>query len=124
MTEEGGPAMQLEDYFEFETFETKFGPVERIRIKGHRISLENVIEFFKQGMQPDQIQREMYPSLTLEEVYAAITYYLHNKEAVDDYIKRGDKIGDAYYQEYLQRGPYFLRDDAQAKIAETNRTSE
>src|SRR5437016_6182518 len=105
MTWEGGPAMQLEDYFEFETFDTKFGPVERIRIKGHRISLENVIEFFKEGMSPDRIQREMYPSLTLEEVNAAITYYLHNKEAVEAYIKRGDRIGDAYYQEWLQQEP-------------------
>ncbi len=28
--------MQLEDYFELEQLETKFGPVEQIRIKGHR----------------------------------------------------------------------------------------
>ena len=26
--------MQLEDYFEFEKFETKFGVVDRIRLKG------------------------------------------------------------------------------------------
>ena len=36
--------MQLEDNFEFETFDSKFGPVERIRIKGHRIAIEHVIE--------------------------------------------------------------------------------
>jgi len=36
--------MQLEDYFDFETCETKFGPVERIRIKDHRISIEYVIK--------------------------------------------------------------------------------
>jgi uncharacterized protein (DUF433 family) len=104
--------MQLEDYFEFEKFDTKFGEVERIRIKGHRIAIEHVLEHFKAGMQPDQIQREMYPTLTLEEVYATITYYLHNREAVDEYDRKGEAIAEAYYQEYQRRGPYFLRDDA------------
>ena len=48
----------------------------------------------------------MYPTLTLEQVYAAITYYLHNKAEVDDYIRRGEVIAEAYYQEYLQQEPY------------------
>jgi uncharacterized protein (DUF433 family) len=104
--------MQLEDYFEFEKFDTKFGEVQRIRIKGHRIGIEYVLEHFKVGMQPDQIQREVYPTLTLEEVYATITYYLHNREAIDEYIRKGEAIADAYYQEYKRRGPYFIRDDA------------
>jgi uncharacterized protein (DUF433 family) len=104
--------MQLEDYFEFEKVNTKYGVAERIRLKGHRIALERVLEHFQQGIPPDQIVREIFPTLTLEEVYAAITYYLHNKAEVDAYIERGKKIDDAFYQEYLQRGPYFLRDDA------------
>ena len=44
--------MQLEDYFDFEKFDTKFGPVERIRIKGHRISIEHLIEYFNRGWAP------------------------------------------------------------------------
>jgi hypothetical protein len=56
-------------------------------------------------MSPNQIQRERYPALTLAEVYATITYYLHNKEAVDAYIAQGDRIGDAFYQEWLQQEP-------------------
>lgn len=104
--------MRLEDYFEFEKFDTKFGPAERIRIKGHRIRLENVVEYFNQGMEPKQIVGEIYRSLNLEEVYAAITYYLHNRAEVDAYIQRGQRIADAWYQEYLTYGPYFLRDRA------------
>jgi uncharacterized protein (DUF433 family) len=96
--------MQLEDYFEFEKFPTKFGETERIRIKGHRIAIESVIEAFKGGKQPREIC-ESYPTLTLEEVYATITYYLHNKAAVEGYIERGEKIADAYYQEWLQQEP-------------------
>ena len=94
--------MLLEDYFDFEKFDTDFGPVERIRIKGHRIAIENILEYFNQGIGPDQIQREMYPSLTLEEVYATITYYLHNKAAVDEYNRRGEEVADAYYREHLK----------------------
>jgi uncharacterized protein (DUF433 family) len=103
--------MQLEDYFEFEKFDTKYGEAESIRIKGHRIAIEYVIERFNQGIEPKQIQQSL-PTLTLEEIYATVTYYLHNKAEVDAYIQRGGEIADAYYQEYLQRGPYFLRDDA------------
>jgi uncharacterized protein (DUF433 family) len=116
--------MQLEDYFEFEKFETKFGPVERIRIKGHRISIEHVIEFFSQGLAPDVIQRDQYPSLTLEEVYATITYYLHNKPQVDDYIRRGEEVAEAYYQEYLQQEPDEVGKRLRALAAERQRGSD
>ena len=35
---------------------------------------------------------ENYPTVTLEQVNVAIDYYLHNKAAVDDYIRRGEAI--------------------------------
>src|SRR5207247_1441393 len=98
-----GMIMQLEDYFDFETHESKFGPVQRIRIRGHRISIEHVIEYFKEGFSPETIAREIYPSLSLEKVYATITYYLHNKGDVEEYLRRGDEIADKHYQEYLTR---------------------
>ncbi|MGH7224580.1 MAG: DUF433 domain-containing protein, partial [Gemmataceae bacterium] len=89
----------------------------RIRIKGHRIAIEHVLEQFRQGMEPAAIVRDIYPGLSLKEVYATILYYLHNKEAVEAYLEQGDRIGEAWYQEYLDKGPYFLRDEAQARIA-------
>src|SRR5438093_763593 len=101
--------MQLEDYFEFEKNSTKFGEAERIRIKGHRISIEHVIEPFREGMSPERI-RQILPTLTLEEVYATITYYLHNQEEIHGYLERGERIADAYYQEYLANpSPVVLR---------------
>src|SRR5438046_5512680 len=94
--------MQLEDYFEFEKFDSPYGPFERIRIKGHRIAIENVLSFYRQGVTAEEIQQVHYPSLTLEEVYATILYYLHNKEAVDAYDAQGEKVADGYYQEWLR----------------------
>jgi uncharacterized protein (DUF433 family) len=71
--------MQLEDYFDF------LAP-DDIRIKGHRIGLEEVLyEFIYRARTPEEIQQR-FPSLTLEDIYAAITYYLHNKQAMDAYI--------------------------------------
>src|SRR5260370_26551314 len=100
-----GLPMQLEDYFLFEKFPSKFGEVERIRIKGHRIAIQNVLEYYKAGKTAEQIQREVYPSLTLQEVYATITYYLHNQQEVEAYIERAAKIGDAYYDEWFRQEP-------------------
>ena len=97
--------MQLEDYFEFEKFDTPYGPVERIRIKGHRIAIEHVIEFYNRGGSVEEIYKVHYPTLTAEEVFATLTYYLHNKDAVDAYNEQGEKIADAYYQEYLREEP-------------------
>jgi uncharacterized protein (DUF433 family) len=95
--------MQLEDYFEFEKVDTDFGPVERIRLKGHRIGVEHLIGFFQEGLSPEAILREVYPSLSLEKIYATILYYLLNKERIDEYMRRADEIGDKYYQESLQQ---------------------
>lgn len=103
--------MQLEDYFLFEKLQTEHGEVERIRIKGSRIRIETIVDCFKQGLEPREIQQD-YSTLTLEEVYAAITYYLHNREEVEAYRERGERIGEAYYQDYLREGPYWLRDRA------------
>jgi uncharacterized protein (DUF433 family) len=71
--------MQLEDYFDF------LAP-DDIRIKGHRIGIETVLyEHIHRAQTPEEIV-QTYPTLTLEEVYATITYYLHNKEKIDAYL--------------------------------------
>ena len=71
--------MQLEDYFEF------LAP-EDIRIKGHRIGIETVLyEHIHRDRCAEEIQRQ-FPTLTLEEVYATILYYLHSRERVGRYV--------------------------------------
>ncbi|MBM3237295.1 DUF433 domain-containing protein [Candidatus Poribacteria bacterium] len=72
--------MRLEDYFDF------LGP-NVIRIKGHRINLEDIVDYYCEGYSPEQIAQE-FPGLSLEKIYATIAYYLHNKTDVDAYMKR------------------------------------
>jgi uncharacterized protein (DUF433 family) len=57
-----------------------------IRIKGTRVGIETVLyDFIHRGLTPEVIA-EQYPSLTLEQVYATITYYLHDRERVAAYL--------------------------------------
>jgi uncharacterized protein (DUF433 family) len=95
--------MQLEDYFDFETFDTKFGPAERIRIKGHRIGIEHLLDHYKEGFSPEAILRDVYPTLNLEKIYATILYFLANRERVESYLRRTSDVGEQFYQEHLQQ---------------------
>jgi uncharacterized protein (DUF433 family) len=71
--------MQLEDYFNF------LAPND-IRLAGSRIGIETILyEYIYRARTPEEIA-QTYPSITLEQVYATILYYLHNKEAVSKYI--------------------------------------
>jgi uncharacterized protein (DUF433 family) len=71
--------MQLEDYFDF------LAP-DDIRIKGSRIGIESVLyEYIHRGQSPEAIATR-FPTLTLEQVYATILYYLHNREKIEAYI--------------------------------------
>lgn len=56
-------------------------------ISGSRVSLDSVVFAFNDGLSPETIATECFPSLTLEEVYGAITYYLSHREAVDEYLQ-------------------------------------
>ncbi|HAX77563.1 MAG TPA: hypothetical protein DCY88_17430 [Cyanobacteria bacterium UBA11372] len=89
--------MQLEDYFEF------LHP-DDIRIKGHRIGIDDVIDYYLQGYSPEQILEEL-PTLNLEKVHATITYYLHNRAEMDAYMLRLARWREERYQEWLAAEP-------------------
>jgi uncharacterized protein (DUF433 family) len=89
--------MLLEDYFEFE----KRDDGERIRVKGTRVGIEILLEDYKKGRRPEEIQHS-YPTVSLEEVYATITYFLHNQAEVSEYMRRSQELADAAYQEWLR----------------------
>lgn len=72
--------MRLEEYFDFLSEDD-------IRIKGHRIGIDNILWYYLEGYTPEEIVANL-PTLTLEEVYATITYYLHNRSQIDAYLAR------------------------------------
>ncbi|MBE9051497.1 DUF433 domain-containing protein [Nostocales cyanobacterium LEGE 11386] len=84
--------MQLEDYFNF------LAP-DDIRLKGTRIGIETILfDYLFRAKTPEEIA-QTYTSLTLEQVYATILYYLHNKQIVDAYMKDWLEWGDRMREE-------------------------
>ncbi|HLL79236.1 MAG TPA: DUF433 domain-containing protein [Ktedonobacteraceae bacterium] len=71
--------MQLEDYFDFLAEDD-------IRLKGTRIGIETILYDFIHRQRTPETIAQSYPSLTLEQVYATVLYYLHNKEVVSKYL--------------------------------------
>lgn len=58
-------------------------------VTGSRVPLAHIVRQFQVGEPPESI-RLHYPTLTLEQVYGAITFYLGNKEEVEqDIVERG-----------------------------------
>ncbi len=55
-------------------------------LAGTRVSLDSLIYEFLRGASPDTIQAN-WPTLSLEQVYGAITYYLAHRESVDEYLR-------------------------------------
>ena len=86
--------MQLEDYFLFISEDD-------IRIKGHRLGIDNVLFYFLEGYTPEEINA-IYPDLSLEKIYANITYYLQNRQKIDAYLLRLQNWRETRYQESLK----------------------
>ncbi|WP_204105561.1 MULTISPECIES: DUF433 domain-containing protein [Spirulina sp. CCY15215] len=95
--------MQLEDYFDFQR-------PDDIRLKGTRVGIENVLyEYLYRSRTPEEIV-SCFSSITLEQVYAAILYYLHNKESVSQYITDGlEREHEQWKQQQLNPTPTMLR---------------
>ncbi|MCE9556719.1 MAG: DUF433 domain-containing protein [Planctomycetes bacterium] len=63
-----------------------------IRVKGTRIPLERVIDAFRAGDTPEQIAQD-YDTLSIQQVYAVVNFYLQRREEVDAYL--GAAVEDA-----------------------------
>jgi len=71
--------MNIEEYFDHFANDD-------IRIKGTRVGIESVLyEFIYREQTPELIERQ-FPTLSLEQVYATILYYLHNKLKIEKYM--------------------------------------
>jgi len=71
--------MELEAYFDI------VAP-DDIRIKGTRIGIESILyEYTHRGQSPEAIA-ERFHSVSLEQVYATILYYLRDREQIDAYL--------------------------------------
>ena len=86
--------MQIQDYFNFLSSDD-------IRITGSRIGIESVLyEYIYHAKTPEEIDQQ-FETITLEQIYATILYYLHNKEEVSAYL--ADWLEFSHQQRQEQR---------------------
>jgi uncharacterized protein (DUF433 family) len=71
--------MTLEDYFDY------LAP-DDIRIKGTRVGIESVLYEYVHRQQTPEAIAQRFTTLTLEQVYATILYYLRNRPDMDAYL--------------------------------------
>ena len=75
--------VNLEDYFDV------LAPTD-IRLKGTRVGIETILsDSLDLGLFPEQIAARDR-TLTLEQVYATLTYYWHNRERAEAYLRLVD----------------------------------
>jgi len=89
--------MKLEDYLEF------IAP-DAIRIKNTRVGIEIILSQYLNGSIPEEIAIH-YPSVSVEQIYAAITYYWHNQKKMDIYLEDWKKQGERLWLEQKTNPP-------------------
>lgn len=62
-------------------------------VAGSRVSLDSIAYAFRRGESPETI-RQNFPSLTLEQVYGAIAFYLAHQAEVEANIRAGEEAFD------------------------------
>jgi uncharacterized protein (DUF433 family) len=58
-----------------------------MRVGDTRVSLDSVVFAFDDGATPEEIVQQ-YPTLSLTEVYAVVSYYLQHRAEVEDYLEQ------------------------------------
>ena len=68
---------------------------ESFYLVGSRVPLACIVREFQDGQSPEAI-RSAFPTLTLEQVYGAITFYLGHRAEVDEDIATREREENAF----------------------------
>ena len=66
-------------------------------IQGSRVSLDSIVYAFLDGASPESILQS-FPSLSLEQIYGTITFYLAHREEVEAYLDQTAKLWESARQ--------------------------
>ncbi|MCI0637703.1 MAG: DUF433 domain-containing protein [Gemmataceae bacterium] len=81
----------------------------RARIAGHRIRVSDIVVWHeKRGYCPDEIV-EMFPGITLADVYAALTYYFDNRQEIEDDWRQAEEAATRAEADNSSKIPTELR---------------
>lgn len=76
----------------------------RLRVGNTRVLFDLVIYAYWRGETPETIT-ESYPSLSLDNVYLAIGYYLRHRAEIDVYLRQQQAEAEAQQREYEAVNP-------------------
>ena len=81
-----------------------------VKVGGTRVTLDTVVKAFIRGATAEEIAQQ-YPTLTLSDIYATISYYLRNRKEVDKYLGKRKKQAQAIKRENEKRlDPHGIRE--------------
>ena len=86
------------------------------RVAGSRVSLESIVHAYWDGKSPESIAEE-FPTLTAEQVYGAIAFYLRQQSEIDRYLSlQAARWREVEGSSNLQHGPLLNRLRARRRI--------
>jgi uncharacterized protein (DUF433 family) len=85
-------------------------------IAGTRVSLDSIVYGFLSGTSPEAIQQS-FSTLTLEQVYGGITFYLANRPEIDEHLEDADRDFEKMRAEARKKHPLLFQ-----KLDEARRT--
>ncbi len=84
-------------------------------IAGHRVRVQDIVVWHeKRGYCPDEIV-DMFPGVTLADVYASLTYYFDNRQEIEDGFKN-----DAEWAEKGKNAPSVIPKDLRDQVTMRN----
>jgi len=69
-----------------------------------RVSLDSVVYAFLRGESPEGVA-ESFPALSLEQIFGALTFYLANRETIDQYLQQGKQKFELLREEARRKNP-------------------
>ncbi len=78
------------------------------RIGDTRVSLDSIVCSWLQGDSPETIV-DNFPSVTLEQAYGAIAFYLANRDEIDEYLRQGEADFERLSREWRAKHPLFYQ---------------
>jgi uncharacterized protein (DUF433 family) len=87
-------------------------------IAGTRVSLDSVVYAFLEGLSPESIV-DSFDTLTLEEVYGALAFYLGHRDEIDAYLQQSEAQFDKLCRRARAANPLLYRklDEARQRLA-------
>lgn len=78
------------------------------RISGSRVSLDSIVYDYLSGLSPESIA-DNFDTLSLEQVYGAITFYLSHKHEVDRHLMQNRAKFDSLRKQARESHPLLYR---------------